>query len=55
MTPRQIREYRAAGRFLPRLFAFAYPMSARGLYRTRRLAFRAWCKSFGLYVQCVDL
>jgi hypothetical protein len=55
VTPRQIRAVRAAGRFMPRLWAFAYPMQGRGYERARRVALRAWAYAFRLRVRLVDV
>jgi hypothetical protein len=50
MSPKQIRYERAASRFMPRLWAFAYPMSGRSFPRLRRMALRAWAQAF--HVRC---
>jgi hypothetical protein len=55
MTPRQIRHLRAAERFMPRLWCFAYPMDGRGFVRARRIALKAWCFAFTVRVRLVDL
>jgi hypothetical protein len=48
MSPKQIRYTRAASRFMPRLWSFAYPMSGRSFPRLRRIALRAWAQAFHL-------
>lgn len=55
MTPRQIRHVRAAERFMPRLWCFAYPMNGRGFGRARRIALKAWCFAFSVRVRLADL
>lgn len=55
MTPRQIRAVRVAGRFMPKLWAFAYPVERRGYARARRMALRAWCFAFHVRVQLLDV
>lgn len=55
MTPRQIRAGRAAQRFMPRLWAFAYPMSGRGYTMARRAALRAWAFAFRVRVRLLDV
>ena len=54
MTNREILEYRFVQRFMPGLFAFAYPVSGRGVPWARRLALRAWCRLLGLAVSLRD-
>lgn len=55
MTPRQIRTVRAGQRFMPRLWAFAYPMSGRGYRVARRAALRAWVFAFRVRVRLLDV
>ena len=55
MSPKQIRAVRAAHRFMPRLWAFAYPYNGRPYKMARRLAFRAWAYAFRLRVQLLDV
>jgi hypothetical protein len=55
MTPRQVRAVRVAERFMPSLWAFAYPMSGRGFDRSRRVALRAWAFAFHLRVRLLDV
>lgn len=55
MTPRQIRATRVAERFMPSLWAFAYPMNRRPFKRARMVAFRAWCFAFKVRVQLLDV
>lgn len=55
MTPRQIRHIREAERFMPRLWAFAYPMKGRSYRKLRTLAFRAWAFAFHCRVRSLDL
>lgn len=54
MTPRQIRAVRVAQRFMPRLWAFAYPLEGRGYARSRRVALRLWAYAFRLRVRLSD-
>lgn len=55
MTPRQIRGCRVAERFMPRLWAFAYPLEGRGYSRSRRVALRLWAFAFRVRVQLLDV
>lgn len=55
MTPRQIRAVRASERFMPRLWAFAYPIHGRPFKRARMAAFRAWAFAFRVRVQLLDV
>jgi hypothetical protein len=55
MTPRQIRHHRAADAFMPRLFAFAYPLHGRPFRWARLRAFVLWAKLFRLYVRTRDI
>ena len=55
MTPRHIRACRAHERFMPSLWAFAYPMDGRGFARSRRVAFRLWAYAFLLRVKLLDV
>ncbi len=55
MTPRQIRAVRVAERFMPRLWAFAYPVRGRQFKRARRVALRAWAFAFHIRVQLLDV
>lgn len=49
MTPRQIRAGRLAVGFMPRLWAFAYPLKGRGLRPLRLVAATVWAKLFALH------
>lgn len=51
MSPRDIRAQRLAAQFLPRLWAFAYPLSGRGWFRLRLLAFGLWARALRLYLR----
>jgi hypothetical protein len=55
MSPRQIRVYRESERFMPGLFAFAYPVSGRRYRRWRLIALRAWAFAFQVRVRLSDL
>lgn len=55
MTPRHIRAVRVAERFMPRLWAFAYPMEGRRYTRARRAALRLWVYAFRVRVQLLDV
>jgi hypothetical protein len=55
MTPRQIRAVRAAERFMPRLWDFAYPMEGRRYKQARRIALRAWAFAFRVRIQLLDV
>ena len=55
MTPRQIRTWRQAKRFMPRLWAFAYSVHGRGYVRARRAALKAWAFGFRLKVALSDV
>lgn len=55
MTPRQIRTVRAAERFMPRLWDFAYPLHGRPYRRARLLAFKAWAYAFKVRVALLDV
>ena len=55
MTPRQIRAVRAGERFMPRLWAFAYPTSGRRYGVARRAALRAWVFAFRVRVRLLDV
>jgi hypothetical protein len=46
MTPRQIRAGRVAVGFMPRLWAFAYPLQGRRWRPLRLVAFTAWSRLF---------
>lgn len=54
MSPLQIRVYRRAGRFMPRLWSFAYPITGRGYTRSRRAALRLWCFAFTVHVRLAE-
>lgn len=55
MTPRQIRGVRVAERFMPGLWAFAYPLKGRPYRRARLLAFKAWAYAFKVRVALWDV
>lgn len=55
MTSREIRAIRAGAKFMPRLWAFAYPMTGRGYIAARRIALRLWCEAFALRVRLFDV
>lgn len=55
MTPRQIRAGRAAERFMPRLWDFAYPLEGRSYRRARLIAFKAWAYAFKVRVRLSDI
>jgi hypothetical protein len=55
MTPREIRAVREAKRFMPGLWAFAYPLEGRGYKSARRIALRAWAYAFRLRVKLLDV
>lgn len=55
MSPRHIRAVRLGRRFMPRLWAFAYPMEGRGFKRSRRIALNLWAYAFRLRVKLLDV
>lgn len=55
MTPREIRIERAAKRFMPRLWAFAFPFQGRSYSKARILALRAWAHAFKVRVALWDV
>ena len=54
MSPRDARIHREAQRFMPGLFAFAYPVRGRQFKRARRIAFKAWAFAFHVRVRMLD-
>ena len=55
MTPRQIRGVRVGERFMPGLFAFAYPFKGRPFGRARLLSLKAWVYAFKVRVALCDV
>lgn len=54
LSPRARRMAELGERFMPRLYAFAYPMSGRGFHRSRRVAFTLWAYAFRVRVLLLD-